>query len=80
MSLASEGRATAGGWRRYFTWNTDHKIIGVQYLVTTFCFFMLGGVLAMLVRAELAQPGPDPQIAILRLNIWPSSLPLTQSH
>jgi len=59
MSLASEAGATAGGWRRYFTWNTDHKIIGVQYLVTTFCFFMLGGVLAMLVRAELAQPGPD---------------------
>jgi cytochrome c oxidase subunit 1 len=58
MSLASEAGATAG-WRRYFTWNTDHKVIGVQYLVTTFCFFLLGGVLAMLVRAELARPGQD---------------------
>ncbi|MCC7352191.1 MAG: cytochrome c oxidase subunit I [Anaerolineae bacterium] len=37
--------------------NTDHKVIGVQYLVTTFIFYMIGGILAMIVRAELAQPG-----------------------
>ena len=46
-------------WRRYFKWNTDHKVIGVQYLVTTFVFFIIGGVLAMMMRAELAQPGID---------------------
>ena len=46
-------------WRRYFKWNTDHKVIGVQYLVTTFIFFILGGVLAMMMRTELAQPGVD---------------------
>lgn len=46
-------------WRRYFKWNTDHKVIGVQYLVTTFIFFLIGGVLAMMMRAELAQPGKD---------------------
>ncbi len=32
-------------------------MIGIQYVVTTFCFFMIGGLLAMLMRAELAQPG-----------------------
>ena len=32
-------------------------MIGVQYLVTTFFFFLAGGFLAMLFRAELAQPG-----------------------
>ena len=44
--------------------NTDHKVIGIQYLVTTFFFFFIGGFLAMLIRAELAQPGTqyfDPQ-------------------
>jgi cytochrome c oxidase subunit 1 len=46
-------------WRRYFTWNTDHKVIGIQYMVTTFFFFLIGGALAMLIRTELAQPGTD---------------------
>jgi cytochrome c oxidase subunit I len=44
-------------WRDYFRVNTDHKVIGVQYLVTTMFFFLAGGMLAMLVRAELAKPG-----------------------
>ncbi|HSR47911.1 MAG TPA: cytochrome c oxidase subunit I [Anaerolineales bacterium] len=46
-------------WRRYLWWNTDHKVIGVQYIVTSFIFFLLAGALAMLIRAELASPGPD---------------------
>ena len=44
-------------WNDYFRVNTDHKVIGIQYLVTTFFFFLAGGFLAMLFRAELAQPG-----------------------
>jgi cytochrome c oxidase subunit I len=47
----------AKSWRDYFRVNTDHKVIGVQYLVTTIFFFLAGGLLAMLVRAELAKPG-----------------------
>jgi len=47
----------AKSWRDYFRVNTDHKVIGVQYLVTTMFFFLAGGMLAMLVRAELAKPG-----------------------
>jgi len=47
----------ARSWRDYFRVNTDHKVIGVQYLCTTFFFFVIGGLLAMLVRAELAKPG-----------------------
>ncbi|MET7547800.1 cytochrome ubiquinol oxidase subunit I, partial [Streptomyces sp. NPDC005500] len=34
---------------------TDHKVIGNLYMVTAFGFFLLGGVLAMLMRAELAR-------------------------
>jgi cytochrome c oxidase subunit 1 len=44
-------------WKDYFRVNTDHKVIGIQYIVTTFFFFIAGGLMAMLMRAELAQPG-----------------------
>ena len=47
----------AHSWRDYFRVNTDHKVIGIQYTVTSFFFFLVGGVLAMLMRAELARPG-----------------------
>ena len=47
----------ARSWKDYFRLNTDHKVIGVQYLCTTFTFFAIAGLLAMFVRAELAQPG-----------------------
>src|SRR5688500_2716216 len=47
----------AHSWRDYFRVNTDHKVIGIQYVVTSFFFMLVGGLLAMLVRAELATPG-----------------------
>src|SRR5450756_79884 len=36
---------------------TDHKVIGNLYFITSFSFFMIGGLLAMLIRAELFAPG-----------------------
>jgi len=36
---------------------TDHKTIGLLYLVTSFFFFLAAGLMAMIMRAELAQPG-----------------------
>src|SRR5436853_264144 len=47
----------ARSWRDYFRVNTDHKVIGIQYVVTSFFFLLVGGLIAMLMRAELAQPG-----------------------
>jgi cytochrome c oxidase subunit 1 len=47
----------AYSWRDYFRVNTDHKVIGIQYIVTTMFFFAVGGLMAMVMRAELAQPG-----------------------
>lgn len=46
-------------WWRFFTFSTDHKVIGIQYLVTTFFFYLVGGALATAVRAELATPEAD---------------------
>ncbi|PHQ51682.1 cytochrome c oxidase subunit I [Streptomyces cinnamoneus] len=55
---STENRPTALGGRllTYLT-TTDHKTIGNMYLVTAFGFFLLGGLLAMVMRAELARPG-----------------------
>ncbi len=47
----------AYSWRDYFRVNTDHKVIGIQYVVTSFFFLFVGGLLAMLIRAQLAKPG-----------------------
>ncbi len=44
-------------WKDYLRVNTDHKVIGVQYTVTTFVFLVVGGLMAMIFRAELAEPG-----------------------
>jgi cytochrome c oxidase subunit 1 len=48
------------GWLR----DVDHKAIGRRYIVTAFVFFGLGGVLALIMRLQLARPdgtvvGPD---------------------
>ena len=46
-------------WRDFFGFNTDHKVIGIQYLVTSFIFYCIGGVMADLVRTELRTPEVD---------------------
>ena len=42
------------GWTSWVT-TTDHKRIGIMYMVLTFVFFMLGGVEALLMRLQLSQ-------------------------
>ncbi|HYI60168.1 MAG TPA: cbb3-type cytochrome c oxidase subunit I, partial [Acidimicrobiales bacterium] len=37
--------------------STDHKVIGLMYIVTALGFFLLGGALATVVRVELYSPG-----------------------
>ncbi|HET6269342.1 MAG TPA: cbb3-type cytochrome c oxidase subunit I, partial [Arthrobacter sp.] len=37
--------------------STDHKTIGYMYLIASFVFFCFGGVMALLIRAELFEPG-----------------------
>ena len=52
-----------GGIWGWFS-NTDHKAIGVRFMVTAFIFFLLGGILAGFIRLQLMRPensflGPD---------------------
>ncbi|MDQ1671359.1 MAG: cytochrome c oxidase subunit, partial [Actinomycetota bacterium] len=67
MTLTAEPRSTVVGGPlrvrrkgsavvRWVT-STDHKTIGHLYLITSFAFFLVGGLMAMLMRAELARPG-----------------------
>jgi cytochrome c oxidase subunit I len=46
-------------WYEYFGFSTDHKVIGIQYLVTAFFFYFIGGALAEVMRTELSTPDPD---------------------
>src|ERR1700716_1871363 len=43
---------------RWLSWvaTTDHKKIGILYMVTAFAFFMIGGVEALLMRIQLGSP------------------------
>src|SRR4051812_50046704 len=47
----------ATSWKDYFRVNTDHKVIGIQYIVTTFFFFIIGGVPGLLLPAPPAPAG-----------------------
>jgi cytochrome c oxidase subunit 1 len=44
-----------GFWRKY-VFSTDHKIIGIQYLITAMAMAVVGGTLSMLMRYQLAWP------------------------
>ncbi|WP_326640506.1 cytochrome c oxidase subunit I [Nonomuraea fuscirosea] len=37
--------------------STDHKVIGYLYLITSYSFFTLAGLMALVIRSELAHPG-----------------------
>jgi cytochrome c oxidase subunit 1 len=56
---APGARPRAGKGRILASWlsSTDHKVIGYMYLITSFVFFAIGGVMALVMRAELAEPG-----------------------
>ncbi|HEV3000741.1 MAG TPA: cytochrome c oxidase subunit I [Solirubrobacteraceae bacterium] len=53
--LAHEVEPEPRGWRAWVM-TTDHKRIGIMYLVTTFVFFLMGGVEALLIRLQLGTP------------------------
>ena len=55
-ALTPAASAYRSGLYEWLT-TTDHKKIGILYVVNSFIFFFLAGILALLVRSELAQPG-----------------------
>jgi cytochrome c oxidase subunit 1 len=53
-ALLRRPRASTGFWSWFTT--IDHKKIGILYGVTAFLFFLVGGIEAMFIRLQLAQP------------------------
>src|SRR5437764_13491284 len=49
-ATVSVPRRGIGAWLT----TTDHKKIGIMYIVSTFVFFLIGGLAALLVRTQLA--------------------------
>ena len=63
MATAAVPRVHTSGrsYKGILDWVTtvDHKKIGIMYLWTTFFFFLVGGILALLVRTQLAVPNSE---------------------
>ncbi|CAN5170442.1 cytochrome c oxidase subunit I [soil metagenome] len=62
MSTLTAPRITTGAQRKgniLVKWitSTDHKTIGYMYLIESFIYFCLGGVMALVIRAQLFEPG-----------------------
>jgi len=53
LYLAGDGQ----GIKRYFKYCTDHKVVGIQYLVGVMALLGVGGTMAMMIRTNLAMPG-----------------------
>ena len=58
------------GFSKYFRYSTDHKVVGLQYVVSVLLFLFTGGLLAMAIRTELLSPtthvfGPGTYIEIV---------------
>jgi cytochrome c oxidase subunit I len=47
---------TGDGMAKYFRYSLDHKVVGLQYLVSMITYFLTGGLFAMAIRAELLSP------------------------
>ncbi len=58
-------------WLWLYVFSTDHKVIGIQFLFSGLIFFVLGGLLALAVRWQLAWPWST--MPILNKLLWSSA-------
>src|SRR3954451_13773227 len=54
--LTANGVARKGNILVNYITSTDHKTIGYLYLITSFIYFLVGGVMALVIRAQLCEP------------------------
>jgi len=53
--IAEHGHHELGFWRKY-VFSTDHKVIGLQYLITAMTMAVVGGTLSLFMRYQLGWP------------------------
>jgi cytochrome c oxidase subunit 1 len=61
------------GAARYFSFDVDHKVVGIQYTAAAILIFLVGGTLALIMRLELARHGlqfltPDQYVTVMSLH------------
>ena len=59
------------GFIRKYIFSTDHKIIGLQFLFSGLIFMILGGLLAVMIRIQLAYP--EYSFPLFGQYLWPSN-------
>jgi cytochrome c oxidase subunit I len=66
---------------RKYIFSTDHKIIGIQFLLMSLIFLLVGGILAMVMRWQLAYPGePMPGGGVLPETMAPDGVLLPEFY
>jgi cytochrome c oxidase subunit 1 len=65
------GHGTELGFISKYIFSTDHKVIGIQFLISSIIFLGIGGLLALGVRAQLGWPLAE--IPLLGKWLWPGS-------
>jgi cytochrome c oxidase subunit 1 len=66
---------------RKYIFSTDHKIIGIQFLLMSLFFLLIGGVLAMVMRWQLGFPGqPMPGGGVLPETMAPGGVVLPEFY
>src|SRR5689334_14008719 len=63
------------GFLKKYIFSIDHKVIGIQFLFMGLMFMVVGGLLAMLIRWQMAWPdsetqGRDHPVPILAKSLW----------
>lgn len=75
-----EQHAPQGFWRKYI-FSTDHKVIGIQYILMAVIMALLGSALAMVMRIQLAWPGMKLEwLGKLFPNTFPGGLLLPEQY
>jgi len=65
------------GWWRKYVFSTDHKVIGIQYMITGLLFLLLGFMLMMVMRWQLAYPGRSLPLLgpLIEASMGPGAMP-----
>src|SRR5262245_31034979 len=77
MSDTNHGHHEPSFLRKY-VFSNDHKVIGIQFLFTGLFFIIIGGLLAVAIRIQLAYP--ESSFPLIGNWLWPSNAGKMPTH